>query len=101
MHLLETVEKACAAGIKFNPNKCHIKKHKIEYFGRIVSSNGIDPCPKKVNAVLKLSPPENKLELQSFLGTVNFMSTFIPNLSKKTHIDAWTIEKRCSFHLDK
>ena len=86
IHLLETVDKARKAGIKFNPNKCHIKKSKIDYFGRVVSSDGVEPCPKKVSAIVKLIPPENKLELQSFLGTVNFMSTFIPNLSKKTHL---------------
>ena len=26
IHLLETVDKASATGIKFNPQKCHIKK---------------------------------------------------------------------------
>ena len=34
IHLLETVQKATNAGIKFNLHKCQIKKRKIEYFGR-------------------------------------------------------------------
>ena len=86
IHLLETVDKASAAGIKFNPQKCHIKKQKIEYFGRVISPNGVEPCRQKVKAILKLQTPSSKQELQSFLGTVNFMATFIPNLSKKTYM---------------
>ena len=97
LHLLETVAKARAAGIKFNPDKCHIKKQKISYFGRIVSPYGVSPCPKKVNAVLNMSPPNNKQELQSFLGTVNFLATFIPNLAKKTHMMRGLLKKDVHF----
>lgn len=86
LHLLETVSRAEQKGLKFNPDKCFIKKRKIEYFGRVITPEGIEPCPKKVKAILKLEPPVDKQELQSFLGTVNFMSTFIPNLSQKTHL---------------
>jgi len=85
IHLLETIDRARADGIKLNPDKCCVKKRKIEHFGRVISSNGVEPCQKKVNAILQLAPPTNKQELQSFFGTVNFMSTFIPNPSKKTH----------------
>ena len=86
IHLLETVEKARKAGLKFNPNKCFIKKQQIEYFGRIINPQGVQPCPKKVKAITALAAPTDKQELQSLLGTVNFMSTFIPNLTKKTHL---------------
>ena len=84
IHLLETVERASRAGIKFNPDKCTVKKPQVEYFGRLISANGVTPCPDKVLALLKMSHPESKQELQSYLGTVNFMSTFIPNLAQKT-----------------
>ena len=86
IHLLETVEKARKAGLKFNPNKCFIKKQQIEYFGRIITPQGVQSCPKKVKAITALAAPTDKQELQSLLGTVNFMSTFIPNLIKKTHL---------------
>ena len=33
-----------------------------------------------------LAAPKDKQELQSLLSTVNLMSTFIPNLTKKTHL---------------
>ena len=86
IHLLETVDKACQAGLKFNPDKCFIKKRQIEYFGRIITPQGVQPCPKKVRGITALAAPNDKQELQSLLGTVNFMSTVIPNLTKKTHL---------------
>ena len=46
IHLLETVERACKAGLKFNPNKCYIKKQEIEHFGRIITPQGVKPCHK-------------------------------------------------------
>lgn len=39
----------------------------------------------------------NKQELQSFLGTVNFMSTFIPNLAKKTNLMRSLLKKDVHF----
>ena len=86
IHLLETLERACKVQLKFNRNKCCIKKQEIEYFGRIFTPQGVEPCPKKVKSIAMLAAPKGKQELQSPLGTVNFMSTFIPYLTKKTHV---------------
>jgi len=55
----------------------------MEYFGRIINPQGVRPCPKKVKAITALAAPTDKQELQSLLGTVNFMTTFIPNLIKE------------------
>ena len=97
INLLETVQKAKTAEIRFNPDKCNIKKEKVEYFGRIVSAKGVEPFPKKDKSVLKLQAPINKQELSSFMGTVNFVSTFIPNLAKKTHLMGSLLKKQVSF----
>ena len=50
-----------------------------------------------IKAVLKLQTPINKKELQSFMGTVNFMSPFIPNLAKKAHLMRSLLKKQVSF----
>jgi hypothetical protein len=97
IHLLETVQTAHQAGLKFNPYKCQIKKRQIEYFGRVVTPQGISPCPQKVKAIVNLAAPTDKQELQSFLGSVTFMSTFIPNLSKKTHLMRGLLKKDVHF----
>lgn len=97
INLLETVEHAHQSGLKFNPKKCSIKKKEIEYFGQVVSSDGVKPCPKKVNDILKLKSPVDKQELQSFLGTVNFMATFVPNLTQKVHLMRGLLKKDLPF----
>ncbi len=97
IHLLETVERAQQAGLKFNPDKCVIRKQRIEYFGRIITPQGIEPCPKKVKCITTLAAPTDKQELQSLLGTLNFMSTFIPNLTKKTHLMRGLLKRDAHF----
>ena len=39
------------------------------------------PDPKKVQGITEMTAPMDKQQLQSFLGMVNYMGTFIPNLS--------------------
>jgi transposase InsO family protein len=97
IHLLETVARAQKAGLKFNPDKCSIKKRQIEYFGRVISPQGVSPCPQKVQAIVNMAAPSDKQELQSFLGSVTFMSTFIPNLSRKTHLMRGLLKKDVHF----
>jgi hypothetical protein len=97
LHLLQTVEAAKKAGIKFNPDKCTIKKSSIEYFGRIITPRGVKPDPKKVEAIVSLVAPKDKQELQSLLGTVNFLSTFIPNLSQHTNVMRGLLKKGVHF----
>ena len=97
LNLLETVSRAQRAGLKFNPDKCQIKKRQVEYFGRLITPEGIKPCPQKVQAVINLAAPTDKQDLQSFLGSVTFMSTFIPNLSQKTHLMRGLLKKDVHF----
>ena len=42
------------------------------------------PDPKKVQGIMEMTVPKDKQQLQSFLGMVNYMGTFIPNLSHHT-----------------
>lgn len=52
----------------------------------MITLQGIQPCPKKVKAITTLAALSDKQELQSLLVTVNFMSTFTPNLTKKMYL---------------
>lgn len=40
------------------------------------------PDPERIKAINELSEPINKKQLQSFLGMVNYLRNFIPNLSE-------------------
>lgn len=65
----------------------HIKLEKskfalteITYLGSVVNKFGIKPDQKRVEAIFKMSEPENLTELRSFLGTINFYGKFIKNM---------------------
>lgn len=52
--------------------------------GHNIENGCIKPDPQKVEAILKIEPPSNVGELRHFLGMVNYLMTFLPNLAEKT-----------------
>ena len=61
--VLHRVQKA---GLKVNATKLFFAKHELEYLGYWISRAGIQPLPKKVNAILAIAPPKNRRELRRF-----------------------------------
>lgn len=51
--------------------------------GHIVSPKGIRIDLARVESIQKINALSKKKEIQSFLGNINFMRRFIPNLAKK------------------
>eukprot|EP00804_Cyclotella_cryptica_P013217 CCRYP_007003-RA/>CCRYP_007003-RA protein AED:0.39 eAED:0.39 QI:0/0/0/1/0/0/2/0/224 len=70
-----------------------------EYLGYVLSRDGIKPQPKKVQAILALTPPQNVKELRRFLGMVQYYRDIwarrseilapLTNLSNKTKKKPW------------
>lgn len=54
------------------------------FLGQLIDKNGIQPDPGKIAAIKKMSVPSNVAELHKFLGNVNHLSKFAPNLADKT-----------------
>ena len=48
------------------------------------TTKGIKPDPNKVSAIKAIQPPNNKAELQTFLGMVNYMGKFVKNIADHT-----------------
>lgn len=53
----------------------------IKYMGYIVSADGLKPDPEKISTIRNMKAPQNKEELQRFLGFVNYLGKFVPKLS--------------------
>ncbi len=65
---METVlTRLCDAGLKVNTAKSSFCAHEIEYLGYILTREGIKPQPRKVQAILALSPLNNVKELTAYL----------------------------------
>ena len=50
--------------------------------GHIISKEGIRIDPDRVQVIMQVPYPRNIKELQAFLGKINFIRRFIPNLAK-------------------
>ncbi len=62
---METVlTRLCDARLRVNAAKSSFCAHEIEYLGYILTREGIKPQPKKVQAILTLSPLNNVKELK-------------------------------------
>ena len=73
-------------GLVFRAEKCHIRQKSVNFFGLIWSSQGMHPDEKKCDNIASKPSPTNVAELQSFLGLIQYMSPFIPNLASRTQL---------------
>ena len=74
------------------------KRERVTFFGAEYSAQGMHPDPKKVQGITEMTAPKDKQQLQSFLGMVNYMGTFIPNLSHHTEPLQAMLKKDNVFH---
>ena len=72
--------------LTLNRDKCVFGVQSIKFMGEIVSSEGIAPDPEKITAIQNLSQPTCKNDLQKFLGMVNYLARFLPELSHSTEV---------------
>ena len=70
-------------GLRCRLEKCIFAQPSVEYLGHQLSQSSISKSTK-VDAVLEMPPPKDVPSLRSFLGSVQFYSKFLPNLSTIT-----------------
>ena len=50
----------------------------------MLSSEGVKPDQRKIDAIKNFPEPKSEVLLQSFLGKVKYLSRFSPNITKMT-----------------
>ena len=80
--LRAVIERAIEYNLRLNYDKCKIRKTSVPYVGHIISAEGIRPDPEKIRAVCDMPPPNSKEAIRRFLGLVQYLSKFIPNMSQ-------------------
>lgn len=56
----------------------------VKYFGHIFSHNEIKPDSDRLKAIEQMGMPTNKKDLQTFMRVINYLRSFLPNLSQLT-----------------
>lgn len=75
-------EKCRKYGISLKPKKTLFGLEEGKIKGNIISKEGIRIDPNRVESIMKIDPPRNKKEVHSFIGRINFLKRFIPNMAK-------------------
>jgi len=63
------------------PEKCEFHRKQIEYLGLVILENKVVMDPVKVAGVHEWPVPENRTDVQAFVGFVNFYCCFIQDFS--------------------
>ena len=73
-------------GLKISPKKCQLFKTSLQYMGNEIFIEGkrvcVKPLRSRLKAIQKLQPPKTPKGCSSFVGVVNFLSMFCPELQK-------------------
>ena len=112
-HLEQVLSKLSEYGLKISPRKCHLFRDSVVYMGhKILIENG-RPCitalHDKTRAIRNLPVPNTVRKVRSFVGTVNYLSMFVPRLQehlkpfykliRKRNNFKWTEEHQLCFEL--
>lgn len=84
--------------VTLNREKCQFAVPEIAFLGHILSSTGIRPMQSKVEAVKQFREPNSVEEVRSFLGLVNYVGKFIPNLATVDEPLRRLTQKDFTFH---
>ena len=80
-HLEVVFQRLREADLKLKASKCNFFKKHIQYLGHLVSGEGIEPLPEKLEAVRKMPPPTTPKEIRQFLGLVGYYRKFVPKFA--------------------
>lgn len=96
--LIKVLNRCREINLKLNKNKCKIGLTEIKYLGHKITPQGIYPDNSHTTAISKMQPPSNSKDLERFLGLVNYIGRFVPNLSEKTHCLRQLLKKDVEWH---
>ena len=80
-HLRKVFLRLREAKLKLKASKCSFFKKHIQYLGHLVSGDGIEPLPEKLEAVENMPPPKTPKEVRQFLGLVGYYRKFVPKFA--------------------
>ena len=77
--LLHTARKC---NIKLNYDKLKFKGTEVNFYGETYTTDGCKLAQDKIQVIVKMPPPCNKKEVQSFIGMINYLTKFLPHLTE-------------------
>ena len=79
--LFAVLDRRKETGLALNEDKFEFRLPRLTFFSHVVTQKGVEPSDEKVAAIQHADPPQNASEARSFLGLVQCVSKFVPDLS--------------------
>lgn len=64
-------------GLKLKPSKCQLMRKEVQYFGHLVSAEGVCTDPEKISRVKDWVRPTNRKEVLEFLGFAGYYRRYM------------------------
>ena len=93
--VLKQIQKS---GMTLNADKCQFSQKRVKFLGHVVDSTGNHPDPEKIQGIMETTTPQNVSDVRRFLGTVNQISKFAPNLAEVTRPLRELLERDVVWH---
>ncbi|XP_046856095.1 uncharacterized protein K02A2.6-like [Xenia sp. Carnegie-2017] len=97
--LKDILDRVRESGLKLNEKKCRFGVSETT-LGHVITAAGIKPDPRKIEAIINMPTPSNKVEIQRFLGMVTYLGKFLPRLSDETAPLRQLLEKDVVWHFE-
>ena len=95
--------------LKLKESKFNFLKRHVQYLGHLISGEGIEPIPEKLDSIKNMPAPKTPKEVKQFLGLIGYYRKFIPkfsdvarpltNLTEKDMPYEWTPECTKTFKM--
>ena len=80
--LQRVFDRLVQAGLKLKPSKCALFQRRVKFLGSIVSGEGIEPDPEKVQAVAQWPTPQNVTEVRAFVALASYYRRHIKSFAE-------------------
>ena len=68
-------------GLKAKPSKCVLSKSPIDFFGHLISADGIEPQPDKLDAIRNWPTPHCLRDVRAFYGLASYYRKFVKDFA--------------------
>ena len=80
-HIEIIFKKLKKADLKLKESKCDFFKREIHYLGHLISVDGIQPLPEKLESIHNMPKLRSPKEIKQFLGLTGYYRKFVPRFS--------------------
>ena len=82
--LMWVLERLESVWVTLNREKCAFRQSAVKFLGHLIGQDGVRADPEKTSAIRDMETPQSVSDLRRFLGMVNQLGKFSPQISELT-----------------